>query len=105
MYQQTTFPTLFGCLPLIRQILLRESISLMHVHGAFSTLALEAALFARTMGYAVRGVHMAMKLCPCVVECVCGSLRWDAVVYAATPMLLKNPSQILGHVRIQIWAL
>eukprot|EP00193_Tetraselmis_chui_P015616 CAMPEP_0177781224 /NCGR_PEP_ID=MMETSP0491_2-20121128/17717_1 /TAXON_ID=63592 /ORGANISM="Tetraselmis chuii, Strain PLY429" /LENGTH=435 /DNA_ID=CAMNT_0019301237 /DNA_START=51 /DNA_END=1359 /DNA_ORIENTATION=- len=52
-YQQSTFPTLYGLFPLLRVILLRERISLVHGHQAFSNLAHEALLHARTMGYRV----------------------------------------------------
>eukprot|EP00899_Mesostigma_viride_P026856 jgi/Mesvir1/7355/Mv19162-RA.1 len=51
-YNQNTFPTLFGLLPLIRNILVRERITIVHGHQAFSTLCHEALFHARTMGYA-----------------------------------------------------
>ncbi|KAL2621175.1 hypothetical protein R1flu_001380 [Riccia fluitans] len=50
-YLQTSFPTLFGTFPIIRTIILRERITLVHGHQAFSTLCHEAILHARTMGY------------------------------------------------------
>uniref|UniRef100_A0A2P2LFP3 phosphatidylinositol N-acetylglucosaminyltransferase n=2 Tax=Rhizophora mucronata TaxID=61149 RepID=A0A2P2LFP3_RHIMU len=50
---QNTFPTLYGTLPIIRTILIREKISLVHGHQAFSTLCHEALMHARTMGYKV----------------------------------------------------
>ncbi|XP_063941912.1 phosphatidylinositol N-acetylglucosaminyltransferase subunit A isoform X1 [Daucus carota subsp. sativus] len=50
---QNTFPTLYGTLPIIRTILVREKISLVHGHQAFSTLCNEALMHARTMGYKV----------------------------------------------------
>eukprot|EP00873_Tetraselmis_striata_P001334 jgi/Tetstr1/421598/TSEL_012539.t1 len=52
-YQQNTFPTLYGLFPLLRVVLLRERITLVHGHQAFSNLAHEAMLHARTMGYRV----------------------------------------------------
>ncbi|XP_049848337.1 uncharacterized protein LOC126314407 [Schistocerca gregaria] len=53
MYNQAAMPT-FGFstyLPIFRKILIRERIEIVHSHQAFSTMALEALLFARTMGY------------------------------------------------------
>ncbi|CAN1253032.1 Phosphatidylinositol N-acetylglucosaminyltransferase subunit A [Linum perenne] len=48
---QNTLPTFYGTLPVIRTILIREQISLVHGHQAFSTLCHEALMHARTMGY------------------------------------------------------
>ncbi|PIA30901.1 hypothetical protein AQUCO_05300022v1 [Aquilegia coerulea] len=50
---QNTLPTIYGTLPIIRTILVRERISLVHGHQAFSTLCHEALMHARTMGYKV----------------------------------------------------
>ncbi|ONI01504.1 hypothetical protein PRUPE_6G143200 [Prunus persica] len=50
---QNTFPTFYGTLPIVRTILIREKISLVHGHQAFSTLCHEALMHARTMGYKV----------------------------------------------------
>lgn len=52
-YLQTTFPTLWGTFPIFRTIFLRERITLVHGHQAFSTLCHEALMHARTMGYKV----------------------------------------------------
>ena len=52
-YQSDTLPTIFGGFALLRRVLLRERITLVHAHQAFSTLAHEAVLHARTMGYRV----------------------------------------------------
>ncbi|ELT88658.1 hypothetical protein CAPTEDRAFT_189519 [Capitella teleta] len=49
-YNQCVLPTVFPTLPLIRFILLREKISIVHGHSSFSTLAHEAMFHARTMG-------------------------------------------------------
>lgn len=49
-YLQNTFPTIFGTLPIIRNIILRERVNIVHGHQAFSTLCHEAILHARTMG-------------------------------------------------------
>ncbi|KAK3205947.1 hypothetical protein Dsin_019993 [Dipteronia sinensis] len=48
---QNTLPTFYGTLSIIRTILVREKISLVHGHQAFSTLCHEALMHARTMGY------------------------------------------------------
>ncbi|XP_042023225.1 phosphatidylinositol N-acetylglucosaminyltransferase subunit A-like [Salvia splendens] len=50
---QNTLPTFYGTLPIIRTILIRERITLVHGHQAFSTLCHEALMHARTMGYRV----------------------------------------------------
>ncbi|KAL3331539.1 hypothetical protein AABB24_035062 [Solanum stoloniferum] len=50
---QNTLPTFFGTLSITRTILIREKISLVHGHQAFSTLCHEALMHARTMGYKV----------------------------------------------------
>lgn len=49
-YNQCVLPTVFSTLPLLRNIFLREKITLVHGHSAFSTLAHEAMFHARTMG-------------------------------------------------------
>ena len=48
--QSDTFPTIFGAFPALRRVILAERISLLHAHQAFSTMAHEAVLHARTMG-------------------------------------------------------
>ncbi|KAE9600592.1 hypothetical protein Lal_00046226 [Lupinus albus] len=50
---QNTFPTVYGLLPIMRTILIRERITIVHGHQAFSTLCHEALVHARTMGYKV----------------------------------------------------
>lgn len=50
---QNTLPTFYGTLPITRTILIRENISLVHGHQAFSTLCHEVLMHARTMGYKV----------------------------------------------------
>ncbi|KAK7400538.1 hypothetical protein VNO78_11747 [Psophocarpus tetragonolobus] len=52
-YNQSTFPTLYGVLPIIRKILIRERITVVHGHQTFSTLCHDALLHARIMGYKV----------------------------------------------------
>ncbi|RDX89581.1 Phosphatidylinositol N-acetylglucosaminyltransferase subunit A, partial [Mucuna pruriens] len=52
-FNQNTFPTLYGVLPIIRTILIRERITVVHGHQTFSTLSHDALLHARIMGYKV----------------------------------------------------
>eukprot|EP00898_Chlorokybus_atmophyticus_P005192 jgi/Chlat1/5674/Chrsp37S05471 len=52
-YNQNSLPTLYGAFPILRYILLREKITLIHGHQAFSTLCHEAIFHARTMGFKV----------------------------------------------------
>jgi phosphatidylinositol glycan class A protein len=47
---QNTLPTLFLTLPIVRTIIIREKISVVHGHQALSTLCHEALMHARTMG-------------------------------------------------------
>lgn len=49
-YNQCVLPTVFTNLPLMRQIFIREEITVVHGHSAFSTLAHEAMFHARIMG-------------------------------------------------------
>lgn len=53
VHAEATPPTLFGGFALLREVLLRERITLVHAHQAFSAIAHEAILHARTMGYKV----------------------------------------------------
>ncbi|MQL96292.1 hypothetical protein Taro_028962 [Colocasia esculenta] len=50
---QNTLPTFYLTLPIMRTILIRERISVVHGHQAFSTLCHEALMHSRTMGYKV----------------------------------------------------
>ena len=50
-YLQSTFPTLFGSMHMLRLICIREAVTIVHAHQAFSTLGLEACLNAGTMGF------------------------------------------------------
>lgn len=52
--QAWTPPTIFGGFRLLRAVLLRERITLVHTHQAFSAIAHEAIIHGRTMGYKVR---------------------------------------------------
>ncbi|KAF8057928.1 hypothetical protein HT031_005874 [Scenedesmus sp. PABB004] len=51
IHAQSTMPTWVGAFRVLRLVLLRERITLLHAHQAFSTLGAEALLHARTMGY------------------------------------------------------
>ncbi|QLG70695.1 hypothetical protein HG535_0A06370 [Zygotorulaspora mrakii] len=50
LHRETTFPNVFGTFPVIRNILLREQIDIVHSHGSASTFSLEAIFHANTMG-------------------------------------------------------
>lgn len=47
---QVSLPTIYSTFPLFRQIMIREAIDIVHGHAAFSSMAHEAILHARTMG-------------------------------------------------------
>lgn len=47
---QVSLPTVYSFFPLLRQILIREEIDIVHGHAAFSSMALEAIMHAKTMG-------------------------------------------------------
>lgn len=51
-YNNTSFPTLFSTLPMVREILQRERVQIVHGHSAFSVLAHESILHAKAMGIA-----------------------------------------------------
>lgn len=50
VYNQCTLPTLFTSFPLVRHILIREKINIVHGHSAFSALAHEVMFHAKTLG-------------------------------------------------------
>eukprot|EP01119_Soliformovum_irregulare_P000079 TRINITY_DN10062_c0_g1_i1.p1 TRINITY_DN10062_c0_g1~~TRINITY_DN10062_c0_g1_i1.p1 ORF type:complete len:505 (-),score=107.81 TRINITY_DN10062_c0_g1_i1:216-1730(-) len=50
IYNQSSFPTLYSQYPLLRKILIREQIDIVHCHQAFSTLGHECIILARIMG-------------------------------------------------------
>lgn len=52
-YNQCILPTMICNIPLIRYIFIRESISIVHGHSAFSALAHEAILVGSLMGLKV----------------------------------------------------
>ncbi|KAK7067098.1 hypothetical protein SK128_011268 [Halocaridina rubra] len=49
-YSQSVLPTFITSIPLLRNILLRERVTIVHGHSAFSTMAHEAMNLARAMG-------------------------------------------------------
>jgi len=49
-YNQAVLPTILTSLPLVRDVLLRERITILHGHSSFSSLAHEAMLHARLLG-------------------------------------------------------
>jgi len=49
-YNQALLPTILTSLPLVRDVLLRERITIVHGHSSFSTLAHEAMVHARLLG-------------------------------------------------------
>ncbi|KAJ3413926.1 Phosphatidylinositol N-acetylglucosaminyltransferase gpi3 subunit [Chytridiales sp. JEL 0842] len=50
VYDQVSFPTLYGFLPLFRYIVIREEIDVVHGHQAFSSMCHDAILNAKTLG-------------------------------------------------------
>lgn len=50
LYRESTFPTVFSFFPILRQILIRESIDIVHGHASLSSFCHEAILHGRTMG-------------------------------------------------------
>uniref|UniRef100_A0A5K3FHZ3 phosphatidylinositol N-acetylglucosaminyltransferase n=1 Tax=Mesocestoides corti TaxID=53468 RepID=A0A5K3FHZ3_MESCO len=49
-YNQVVFITIFGLLPVIRDIYIRENVDIVHGHSAFSPLALESLMHATALG-------------------------------------------------------
>lgn len=50
IYRESTFPTVFSFFPVLRQILIREQIDIVHGHASLSSFCHEAILHGRTMG-------------------------------------------------------
>ena len=48
--RQDTLPNFFALLPLLRTILIREEIQLVHAHQALSSMAHEGVFHAKTLG-------------------------------------------------------
>lgn len=50
IYRSSTVPSVFSAFPILRNILIREQIDIVHGHGSLSSLGAEAILHGRTMG-------------------------------------------------------
>ncbi|KAK9446443.1 uncharacterized protein V1518DRAFT_430074 [Limtongia smithiae] len=50
LYRESTFPSVFSAFPVLRNILIREQIQIVHGHASLSSLCHEAILHSRTMG-------------------------------------------------------
>ncbi|ODV97811.1 hypothetical protein PACTADRAFT_36975 [Pachysolen tannophilus NRRL Y-2460] len=50
LYRQASFPSVFSAFPILRNIIIRERIDIVHGHGSFSSLCHEAIFHSRTMG-------------------------------------------------------
>ncbi|CAN6674639.1 phosphatidylinositol N-acetylglucosaminyltransferase GPI3 subunit [Trichomonascus vanleenenianus] len=50
IYRESTFPTVFSFFPILRQIVIRENIDIIHGHASFSSFTHEAIIHGRTMG-------------------------------------------------------
>lgn len=50
LYRESTFPSVFSFFPMLRQILIREQIDIVHGHASLSSMCHEAILHGRTMG-------------------------------------------------------
>lgn len=55
-YNQCVLPTMICNIPLIRYIMIRERIQIIHGHSAFSALAHEAVLIGNLMGLKVSNI-------------------------------------------------
>lgn len=50
LHRESTFPSVFSFFPILRQILIREEIDIVHGHGSLSSLCHEGIVHGRTMG-------------------------------------------------------
>lgn len=50
LYRETVFPCVFYTFPMVRNILIRENIQILHGHGSASDIAQESILHANSMG-------------------------------------------------------
>ena len=50
LYDDTSFPTLYGTLKFLREVCIRESVDIVHCHQSTSVTALECLMHARTLG-------------------------------------------------------
>lgn len=57
-YNQCVLPSMVSSLPLIRYVLVREQITIIHGHSAFSTLAHETMMIGRLLGIQVKIIQL-----------------------------------------------
>lgn len=50
LHRETTFPSVFSMAPILRHIMLRERIDIVHGHGSGSAMAQESLVHANTLG-------------------------------------------------------
>lgn len=73
MYNQSTATTCFHSLPLLRCVLVRERITMVHAHSSFSAMAHDALFHAKTMGLnTVRDSHDIV---------ICGSVSYSIFLF------------------------
>lgn len=94
VYCQVTLPTIFGGFRLLRIILIREGITLVHAHQAFSVMGHEAILHARTMGYRVR--HMLEYWLTRLATCYTSLCAHTVVSMQKAPSCLNLTGQHVG---------
>ena len=105
VYNGATCPDIFGTFRLLRLILLRERVTVVHAHQTFSVMGHEAVCHARTMGYKcvftdhslfgfadTSAIHMnkllALTLADCNhVVCVSHTAKENLVLRSGTPPL------------------
>ena len=105
VYNGATCPDIFGTFRLLRLILLRERVTVVHAHQTFSVMGHEAVFHARTMGYKcvftdhslfgfadTSAIHMnkllALTLADCNhVVCVSHTAKENLVLRSGTPPL------------------
>lgn len=103
VYNGATCPDIFGNFKLLRLVLLRERVTVLHAHQAFSVMGHEAVFHARTMGYKcvftdhslfgfndASSIHMnkllVLTLADCNhVVCVSHTAKENTVLRAAVP--------------------
>ena len=103
VYNGATCPDIFGNFKLLRLILLRERVTMLHAHQTFSVMGHEAVFHARTMGYKcvftdhslfgfhdASSIHMnkllVMTLADCNhVVCVSHTAKENTVLRSAVP--------------------
>lgn len=84
-YNQCVLPTMICSLPLIRYILLREKIQIIHGHSAFSALAHETMVIGSLLGMKVCLINKLLYLTNCMF---CRRLFLLIIVYLVLLMLV-----------------